>query len=195
MKKLIALLLAMVMCLSLFAGCGGTEEKSDLAKAKEYLYSLYVDKSTETATDLEYPARVKGGSTFFDVEWTVEIVSGAGEIKVVPSTNEGFVVVDVPGEPAEDIVYKLTATIKDAEGKETETLVYEYTVPQFKLTSFAEYAAAADDTLLVCQGVVTAILSKTNGDSSNSLYFQDNDGGYYAYNISVDPWKPASKLV
>ena len=187
MKKLIALLLAMVLCLGLFAACGKTEGKSDLAKAKEYLYSLYVDKSTETATDLEYPARVKGGSTFFDVEWTVEIVSGSGEIKVVPSENEGFVVVDVPGEPAEDIVYKLTATIKDPEGKKNETLVYEYTVPKFKLTSFAEYAAAADDTLIVAQGVVTAILSKTYGDSSNSLYFQDNDGGFYAYNLATDP--------
>lgn len=187
MKKLIALLLAMVLCLGLFAGCGGAEEKSDLAKAREYLYSLYVDKSTETATDLEYPARVKGGNTFFDVEWTVTIVSGNGEIKVVNSENEGFVVVDVPGEPAEDIVYKLTATIKDPEGKKNETLEYTYTVPQFKLTSFSEYAAAADDTLLVCQGVVTAILSKTLGDSSNSLYFQDNDGGYYAYNITADP--------
>lgn len=184
MKKIIALLLVAVMCVSLFAAC--TKENEDLSKAKEYLYSLYVDKSTETATDLEYPARVKGGDTFFNVEWTVEIVSGAGEIKVVDSENEGFVVVDVPGEPAEDIVYKLTATIKAEDGA-TETLVYEYTVPKFTLTSFAEYAAAADDTLLVVQGVVTAILSKTNGDSSNSLYFQDNDGGYYAYNISADP--------
>ena len=114
MKKLIAILLVMAMCLSLLAACAPTEEgKSDLAKAKEYLYSLYVNKSTETATDLEYPAKVKGGDTFFEVEWTVEILSGTGEINVVASENAGFVVVDVPEEPLEDIQYKLTATIKD----------------------------------------------------------------------------------
>lgn len=187
MKKFIALLLAMTLCLGLFAACGKTEEKSDIAKAKEYLYSLYVDKSTETATDLEYPARVKGGNTFFEVEWTVEIVSGNGEIKVVDSENEGFVVVDVPGEPAENIVYKLTATIVDPEGKANETLVYEYTVPKFVLTSFEEYAAAENGTLIVAQGVVTAVLSQSYGDSSNSLYFQTAEGGFYAYNLATDP--------
>ena len=185
MKKFIALLLAMVMCLSLFAGCG-EKKNTDLAAAREYLYSLYVDKSTETATDLEYPARVKGGNTFFDVEWTVEILSGTDDIKVVPSENSGFVVVDVPAEPVEDIKYKLTATIKAEDGA-TETLVYEYTVPKFKVTSFAEYAAAENGALIVAQGVVTGILSKTNGDSANGLYFQDNDGGFYAYNLATDP--------
>ncbi len=186
MKKLIALLLAMVLCIGLFAGCA-EEKNQDLSKAKEYLYSLYVDAAKETATDLEYPARVKGGDTFFDIEWTVEILSGKGEIKVVDSENTGFVVVDVPEETPEDITYKLTATIKSADGKQTETLTYEHTVPKFTLTSFAEYAAAENGTLIVAQGVVTAILSKTYGDSSNSLYFQDNDGGFYAYNLATDP--------
>ena len=187
MKRFIALLLAMVMCLSLFAGCAKEEKNEELVKAKEYLYSLYVNASTETATDLEYPARVKGGNTFFDVEWTVEILSGKGEIKVVPSQNEGFVVVDVPAEAAEDILYKLTATIKTADGKQTETLTYEYKVPKFTLTTYEEYAAAENGTLIVAQGVVTAILSKTNGDSSNSLYFQNEGGAFYAYNLATDP--------
>ena len=199
MKKFIALLLVVVMCMGLFVGCnkdngessqGGTTQAQDpagdLLKAKEYLYSLFVNASTETATDLEYPARVKGGNIFFEVEWTVEIVSGAGEIKVVPSQNEGFIIVDVPAEAAEDINYKLTATIKGENGA-TEKLVYEYTVPMFALTSFEEYAAAADDTLVIVQGVVTGILSQSMGDSANGLYFQDADGGYYAYNTTVDP--------
>ena len=187
MKKLIALLLAAVLCVGLFAGCA-QEKNEDLTKAKEYLYSLYVDAALETATDLEYPARVKGGNTFFDVEWTVEITAGSGEIKVTPSTaNEGFVVVDVPEETPEDITYKLTATIKSADGKQTETLTYEHKIPKFTLTSFAEYAAAESGTLIVAQGVVTAILSKSNGDSSDSLYFQNDEGGFYAYNLSSDP--------
>ena len=186
MKRLIALLLVTLMCVGLFAGC--TEEKNeDLAKAKEYLYSLYVDAAKETATDLEYPARVKGGNTFFDIDWTVEIVSGNGEIKVVPSENTGFVIVDVPNETPEEITYKLTATIKTADGKQTETLTYEHVVPKFTLTSYAEYAAAANGALIVAQGVVTAILSKTYGDSSNSLYFQSTEGGFYAYNLATDP--------
>ena len=79
MKKLIAILLVMAMSLSLLAACAPAEEaKSDLTKAREYLYSLYVDAAKETATDLEYPARVKGGDTFFDVEWTVNITAGNG---------------------------------------------------------------------------------------------------------------------
>ena len=196
MKKIIALLLVAVMCMGLFVGCGkedegttgttkGASQAEELAAAKEYLYSLLVNASTETATDIEYPARVKGGNTYFDIEWTVEIVSGEGEIKVVPSENAGFIVVDVPSEAATDINYKLTATIK-GDGA-SETLVYDYKVPQFSLTSFEEYAAAADDTLVIVQGVVTGILSQSYGDSANGLYFQDNDGGYYAYNTTVDP--------
>lgn len=183
MKKIIALLLTLVLCIGVFAGCA--KENEDLAKAKEYLYSLYVDAATETATDLERPARVKGGNTYFDIVWTVEIVSGSGEVKVV-ARDDGFVTIDVPEETPEDIQYKLIATIKDAEGN-SESLTYEYTVPQFKLTSFAEYAAAESGTLVVAQGVVTAVLSQSNGDSSNSLYFQDNDGGFYAYNLATDP--------
>lgn len=185
MKKLIALLLSAVLCLSLFAGCA--QKNEDLTKAKEYLYSLYVDKSTVTAKDLEYPAKVKGGSTFFDVEWTVEIISGTGEIKVVDSENAGFIVVDVPEEPAEDIVYKLTATIKDAEGKQTETLTYEYTVPKFRVATFAEYVAAAAGEAVVTQGVVTGLISKSKGASYNCIYYQDADGGYYAYGLEQDP--------
>ena len=182
MKKLIALLLAVLLCVGMFAGC--TQEKNeDLSKAKEYLYSLYVDAPVDTATDLEYPAKVKGGNTFFEVEWTVD----NDKIKVVPSENAGFVVVDVPEETPEDITYKLTATIKSADGKQTETLVYEHKVPKFTLTSFAEYAAAEKGALIVAQGVVTAILSKTYGDSSNSLYFQSTEGGFYAYNLATDP--------
>lgn len=196
MKKIIALLLVAVMCMGLFVGCGksdegnngttkGASQAEELAAAKEYLYSLLVNASTETATDLEYPARVKGGNTYFDIEWTVEIVSGEGEIKVVPSQNAGFVVVDVPSEAATDINYKLTANIKG--NGESVSLVYNYTVPAFALTSFEEYAAAEKGALMIVQGVVTAILSQSYGDSANGLYFQDNDGGYYAYNTTVDP--------
>ena len=186
MKRLIALLLAVVLCVGLFAGCA-KKQNEDLLKAKEYLYSLYVDKPTVTAKDLEYPAKVKGGSTFFEVEWTVEILSGKGEVKVVPSETAGFVVVDVPEEPEEDIVYKLTATIKDAEGKQTETLSYEYTVPKFSVNSFDEYVAAEAGAALVTQGVVTGLIAKSQGASYNCIYYQDADGGYYAYGLAEDP--------
>ena len=187
MKKIIALLLAITLCVGLFAGCSDDKQKgtSDLTKAKEYLYSLYVDKSTVTATDLEYPARVKGGNTFFDVQWTVEIVSGSGEIKVVESENSGFIVVDVPEEPVEDIVYKLTATIKD--GKKSEKLTYEYTVPKFRVATFEEYVAAAAGDSVVTQGVITGLISKSLGASYNCIYYQDADGGYYAYGMAEDP--------
>ena len=186
MKRLIALLLAVVLCVGLFAGCA-KKQNEDLLKAKEYLYSLYVDKPTVTAKDLEYPAKVKGGSTFFEVEWTVEILSGKGEVKVVPSQTSGFVVVDVPEEPEEDIVYKLTATIKDAEGKQTETLTYEYTVPKFSVNSFDEYVAAEAGAALVTQGVITGLIAKSEGASYNCIYYQDADGGYYAYGLAEDP--------
>ena len=30
-------------------------------------------------------------------------------------------------------------------------------------------------------------MSKTRGNSANCLYLQDNDGGYYVYNMAEDP--------
>ena len=40
---------------------------------------------------------------------------------------------------------------------------------------------------MVVKGVVTGIMSKTKGNSSNCLYLQDSDGGYYVYAMAADP--------
>ncbi|MGN1207708.1 MAG: hypothetical protein ACI4SP_05355, partial [Eubacteriales bacterium] len=37
------------------------------------------------------------------------------------------------------------------------------------------------------EGIATGIISKSAGASKNGIYFQDNDGGYYAFDMKDDP--------
>ncbi len=193
MKKFIAILLMLVLCLTVFAACKKEDNGADLKAAKEYLYSMYKDAPAQTGANFERPLIVRGGDTTFDIVWTVEIVSGdADGVKVVPGDNK-MATIEVAAEPAEDIVYKLTATIKGADGA-TEKLVFDHTVPKFKVFTFQEYLDAETASMVVCQGVVTGIISKTNGASNNCLYLQDQDGGYYAYQTAVDPVEAGVKV-
>ena len=204
MKKIIALLLVLVLCIGMFAGC--VQENEDLTKAKEYLYSLYVNKDSTQASDMrDNPLRVKGGDTFFDVKWDVTVTSGTGEVKLVDG-EEGFVNVDVPDYPATDVNFTLTATISDEKGN-TETFSFDYVVPAGigALTSIADgtyvistngltfsslnesysYGYAYANNVTVADGTVTGhtkadvlTITNVNGDIENGVTIQDAYGRY-----------------
>ena len=200
MKKIIILFLALVLAVSVFAGCtttgngdgsGTTANPGDatptIQEAKAYLRAMYKDNAEITPDDYTVVNAVRIGETEFTVEWSVNVISGSAEdVKLVVDEENMQTKVDVNTDAAEDTVYELKATIKDANGN-TEELTFNHKVPKFKELSWAEYIAKVADEAVTVKGVITGIVAKSKGASNNCIYFQDNDGGYYAYQMSTDP--------
>ena len=185
MKKLVAIIMLLALCLSVFAGCNNEKPAdTDLTSAGDYLFGLYKDDKELTPSDYDVAGKIKVGSTTFDVEWTVDVTEG---VTIKESSKQGFFTVDVDEKTPTEISYTLTATIKDADGN-TVTKTFKRKVPAYKVFTYAEYAAAADDSAVVVKGIVTGIFSKSNGSSANGLYIQDlkEEGGYYVYGMKDD---------
>ena len=187
MKKAFLYSLVAVLCLLTVVGCSTSNntasEPSGLTKAKSYLYAIYKDKAVATASDYTVVDTVMINGVSYSVEWSSDVDASA--VSFIPG-DKHMVTVDVNEKSPVDVSYTLTATLSDSEGN-TETVSFPHTIPAFKESSWAEYKAAADDSTLVVKGVVTGIMSKTKGNSSNCLYIQDGDGGYYVYAMAADP--------
>ena len=133
MKKFLALLLTIILCLGTLASCiaapNPTPQETEkpaatLAEAVAYLHSTYKDANTRTANDYDVIAKVVIGTTTFNVTWTVDVDS----ITVKESTKAGFWTIDLPDKVEEEIAYKLTATVTDANGN-SESKTYDRVVP------------------------------------------------------------------
>ena len=187
MKKAFLYSLVAVLCLLTVVGCSTSNntasEPSGLTKAKSYLYAMYKDKAVATASDYTVVDTVMINGVSYSVEWSSDVDASA--VSFIPG-DKHMVTVDVNEKSPVDVSYTLTATLSDSVGN-TETVSFPHTIPAFKESSWAEYKAAADDSTLVVKGVVTGIMSKTKGNSSNCLYLQDSDGGYYVYAMAADP--------
>ena len=189
MKKGFRVLISALLVLAVFASCTSTDvvqEKSGVEKARDYIFSMYNkgSKATATASDYSVVGVVNISGVTYSVEWTTDALYGVEISEMDPSTKK--VTVDVDEKAGEDIYYTLTATVSDAEGG-SASASFSYYVPAFKESSWAEYVAAADDSTVVVKGTVTGIISKSNDASYNCIYFEDADGGYYAYSTAADP--------
>lgn len=183
MKKSISVLLLLALCVFAFAACN--KNNDTLKEAGEYLYGIYKDDSEVTPSDYDVAGRVTVGDKVFTVEWSVDVTEG---VTIKESTKEGFYTVDVNEKTDKDISYVLTATIKDEKGNSVQK-TFNRKVPKYTVATYAQYAAAEDDTALVVEGIVAGIFSKSNGSNANGLYLQDlnGEGGYYLYNMEKDP--------
>ena len=130
MKKLIACVLALVMCLSVFAGCN-TNDVPDtsapettapaapsaadgLENAKAYLRTMYKDKVGKVLRDFDLVSQVKIGQFTYNIEWTTDAAAENVSISA-PANNK--VTIDINENPGEeDLVFVLTATLT-ADGK------------------------------------------------------------------------------
>ena len=128
MKKFLSLMISIVCILGLVACSNGNAKvessttKSDLAAAKEYLYTMYKDQNAVTPTDYSVVGLVNIGGVKFDVTWAAD----SDTIKIVP--EDKMVTIDVDEKNPEEVNYKLTATLADTEGK-TESVTFERSVP------------------------------------------------------------------
>ena len=121
MKKFLAILLALLMCVSVFAGCGkkkkGGDDAATLEQAKDYLYNVMKDKNGKALpNDYDVVGKIIIENTEFSVTWTTD----CDDIKVKESTKANMWTIDLPEFNEEEFEYKLTATIEDADGETIE---------------------------------------------------------------------------
>lgn len=201
MKKLLAVALVLVLCLSVVlvacdkkGGGGTTDSNNPVAKldaAADAVYKLYKDRiSAETTSSFNLSKNVPlEGIYSFPIEWTVN----TDKIQVVDAGNGIEVTVKIPEKPKEDIAYTLTATVKADDGT-TKAVTFERKVPKYTLLTYAEYIAAKKDASVTVRGTVSAISSQSVGNKYNKLYMYDADGGYNIYSMKADPKTLGIKL-
>jgi len=129
MKKVLSYVVLLAMFLTMFAACAeqkpATEPSDPLADAAEYLYTMYKDvEPVKYSTDYEVVSVVKIGTDVFNVTWSAD--AAEENVKIVP--GETKTTIDVNTENPEEIVYKLTATVSDAEGN-TKTVTFDRRTP------------------------------------------------------------------
>ena len=189
MKKLIACVLALVMCLSVFAGCDSgnvpeTTESSSAApsaadgleNAKAYLRTMYKDKVGKVLRDFDLVSQVKIGTFTYDIEWTTD---AAAENVAISAPANNKVTIDVNENPGEeDLVFTLTATLT-ADGKSVSAN-FEFYVPGTPASSggpaFVEVPEVG----------ATYKFALTQAELGQTLYFTGAMSGNYLA-TSVDP--------
>lgn len=181
MKKIKFLSLMLVaLMLFLFVGCGESTPEN-LKKAKDYVHSMYKDDAEATTGDYELVSKAVSNGETFEIVWTVKVTEGKESDVTVSKNEKGRTVIGVNKYTETEVKYTLTFTIKDSKGNALSQS-YDKNIPAFKLTSWAEYAAAEEDALVNVKGVVTAFGGKA---SSVTVYFEDEDGAYYGYGLTV----------
>ena len=195
MKKIIACALALVLCLSLLAGCNNnkpvetkptetqpTEAPASAAdlleNARAYLKTMYKDKAGKVLRDFDVVSQVKIGDFTYDIAWTTD----ASEENVKISAAEGNkVVIDINEEPGEeDLEFTLIATVS-AEGK-SESAEFKFYVPGTPAASNGPAFVEAPEV------GATYKYALTQANLGQTLYFiGEMNGNYLA--TSADPTK------
>lgn len=187
-KKLLSAVLALTMgatCAAGLAACGN-KDSDPLARVIDGLRGMYMDKYTNanTPSDFEVAGQYPVDGVNYVINWTVDVTDGVVVSEMNATTK--MVTIDVDERATADIIYNLTASV--TVGKKSDSITFaNLKVPAYKVHSHAEYLAAADGDSLDVIGVVTGFAKKGDGASYNCIYFEDNDGGYYAYNLSELP--------
>ena len=191
MKKLLSILVLACLCMFGLFACGESKElPEDLKEATDYVKDLYENEALETSSDFTRPAIYKEVS----LEWSVNVSDD--KVKVISSANGKTVTIDVNEEADADINYVLKVVLKNKDGKTAE-LQWDHKVPKLVIMTWEQYIAAKAENKnagtpadsVAVEGIVTAIISKSNGAGYNCLYLQDkeNKGAYYAYGSETDP--------
>ena len=139
MKKALTYLLVVAMLIASFTGCATkaspaaeapVEVKSELSRAKEYVFAMYKDKAEKTTADFKVVGFVMINGTQFKIDWSVDSED-------VTLTEEApYVIVDVNEKVAEDTYYNLKAVMSDAEGN-TEEVSFKHYIPGVPATEKA----------------------------------------------------------
>ncbi len=191
MKKLFALMLALILCLSAFAGCTdgegdtttapvgdeGISAEQALKNATAYVKNMYNGylKANETASDFELVSSVKVAGNDYTVTWT----SDNEVAKVVP--GEGKVTVDVDDKSATAVDYTLTAVVSAADGTKGEPLTFKLKVPASNFVSIPDALALEDGKFVTVSGTVKLINTPWDDGYKNITVTIEDEAGNQLY--------------
>ena len=124
MKKVISVLLLLALCIGCFAGCAPeVQEDAALNAAAEYLYAMYKDSKTTTDADFTVVSQVMVDGVVYPITWTAD---KADNVQAVAGEN-GTTTIKITAS-AEEISYKLTATLKNEQGQEA-SVSFDFIIP------------------------------------------------------------------
>ncbi len=148
-----------------------------LEAALAFAHELHKDVPVQTGASYTLGTKIDINGEVFTATWTINTAA----LTVTPVEGKDEVTVNVP-ELQEDVEYTLTVTVTNANG-ESLSRSYNHTAPKFAYATFAEYVAAEDDAPIAIKGIVSALQTTENGNSTPGFYVQDlnNEGGYYVY--------------
>ncbi len=127
MKRFIACVIVLVLCLSVFAGCQNqpAEQANPLKEAKDYVYNTYKNASEVYVADYKVIGQVLVGDKTYTVTWTTD--AAEENVKIVAG-EDNMVTIDINEKNPEEVEYTLTATVKDEAGN-TETVSFQRRTP------------------------------------------------------------------
>ena len=191
MKKLIALVTLLALCCTI---CIGHAEVADtnLTRARSYLRTMYKSKAETTMTDYDMVAVLNIGGVEYPIEWTVD----TDAVKIIANENK-TVTIDVNEKNPEEVVYVLTATIKNAAG-ESVSLSFNHKVPAIATTGVVyvetpevgtAYKFALDQNNLTPPATLyltgemagNYLATSANVLDAVDVYLEETEGGYYIY--------------
>ena len=124
MKKVISVLLLLALCIGCFVGCApAAQEDAALNAAAEYLYAMYKDSKTTTDADFTVVGQVRVDDVVYPITWTADKPEN---VQIVADENNMTTVKITAG--AEEITYKLTATVKNEQGQEA-SVSFDFIIP------------------------------------------------------------------
>lgn len=183
MKKLFLSIALLFVCAFGLVACGN-KVSEELEAAAKYLDGMYlsgevvdgafVAKAEETPDDYSVVSKVIGLGKAFDIEWSIEMISGnPDDVVLTKGEKETLIIIN---EKSEEVAkYYLVAVIKD--DKTSIEKKYEKVKPAYQLMTWEEVQAADDDSVINGSGVITGIV----GTSKLNIYFENEQGGYYIY--------------
>ena len=141
MKKIIALLMAIALCMTMLWGAAVAEDEN-LASAKGLLDFWYKNKSrdklTVTAEDYEVPAQLMIDGVVYPVTWKTDVDT----IQIEEAENSKYLV-KLDQNNAKELTYTLTATVTAPDGS-TLDVSYQRVMPAMVAEmSYAQIVAAA----------------------------------------------------
>ena len=185
MKKLLAFVLILALCLSLCTGLTAcvqketgsstTSTQSGLDAALMYVKTLYKETTEKTSRDFTRIGSVPVNGKTYEVVWSVDV---AEEFVKVVKNADGTVTIDVNETSPEEVHYTLPATIKD--GDKVVSYSWKHIVPKVNL----DFGAIVDEAYALEQGAsmdyevtLTGVINKVD---------TPYDDGYKNVTVTMD---------
>lgn len=189
MKKILCLILALVLCFTVFVACDNTQKEdpaaTTLENATAYLKTMYKGYLTnpETPADYELVTSLMVDGQTYTVEWSVDNEA----VKVVVAEDGSKVTVDIDEKSTAVAEYNLTAVVTAPDGTKGDPLTFKLKVPSANFLPIADALKAEDGTFVTVSGTVVLINTPWDDGYKNiTVTIEDENGDQlYLYRLSA----------